>query len=290
MALRFEAGFLQKLEHLRVVSRKAFAGHGRADRLARTRGQGQQFADHRPYVAGDDIRRIDWKAYKRLNRLVLRLFDEERDLPIYIFVDASRSMAEPSMFDHARRIAGALCYVGLSNLDHITILPFADRLLPDIDAGRGRARIFSVLDRLEHITAIGGTDMRAAFAQFASRSRLKGVAVVISDFLDPAGYEAGLRLLWSLGHEVYVVHLTMGGDDFPLALGDIRVVDAETGEVRDVDVTPALAHAYARARRAHAADLESFCGQLRLSYVHADTGEPFEEIILQTFRDGGFLA
>ena len=92
VALRFEDDFLKKLEYLHVVSKRAFAGQNRADRLARKRGRGLEFADHRQYSAGDDFRHIDWKAYQRLNRLLLRLFDEEQDLPIYLFLDASRSM------------------------------------------------------------------------------------------------------------------------------------------------------------------------------------------------------
>ena len=109
MALRFDDDFLKKLEYLHVVSKRAFAGHNRADRLTAHRGRGIEFADHRPYTAGDDFRHIDWKAYKRLGRLLLRLFDEERDLPIYLMIDTSRSMADPGKFDMARRVAAALC-------------------------------------------------------------------------------------------------------------------------------------------------------------------------------------
>src|SRR4026208_1919823 len=128
MALRFDDQFLKKLEYLHVVSKRAFAGHNRADRLTPTRGRGIEFADHRPYSAGDDFRHIDWKAYKRLNRLLLRLFDEEQDLPIYLLVDTSRSMAEEIKFDQARRIAAALCYIGLAHLDRVSIVPFGDAL------------------------------------------------------------------------------------------------------------------------------------------------------------------
>ena len=119
MALRFEDDFLKKLEYLHVISRRAFAGQNRADRLARKRGRGLEFADHRQYAPGDDFRQIDWKAYKRLGRLLLRLFDEEQDLPIYLMLDVSASMAEPAKFDLARRVAAALCYVGLVHLDRL---------------------------------------------------------------------------------------------------------------------------------------------------------------------------
>src|SRR6186997_425543 len=135
MALRFQDDFLKKLEYLHVVSRREFAGQNRADRRTPQRGRGIEFADHRPYTPGDDFRHIDWKAYKRLNRLLLLLFDEEQDLPIYLILDVSRSMAEPAKFDQARRIAAALCYVGLAHLDHVTILPFGDGIETAIHPG-----------------------------------------------------------------------------------------------------------------------------------------------------------
>src|SRR5919107_3623782 len=142
MSLRFDDEFLKKLENLHVVSKRAFAGQNRADRLTPKRGRGLEFADHRPYAPGDDFRHIDWKAYKRLSRLLLRLFDEERDLPIYLMLDVSRSMAEPAKFDLARRIAAALCYIGLVQLERLTILPFGRGLGRESAAGRAQGRNF----------------------------------------------------------------------------------------------------------------------------------------------------
>lgn len=290
MALRFEDDFLKKLEFLHVVSKRAFAGQNRADRLARKRGRGLEFADHRGYSAGDDFRHIDWKAYQRLGRLLLRLFDEEQDLPIYLFIDASRSMIESAKFDQARRIAAALCYIGLAHLDRVTILPFDQKVGDESVPGRGKGRIFRVFELLEQLETQGPTDLRQTFTQFASRSRQQGLAVVISDFLDPHGFERGLKLLASMGHDVFVVHIASAADRDPGAMGEVRFVDAETGEVRDVDVTPALARAYAVEWESHATELERFCGRYALGYVRADAEVPFEEIILKTFRKGRFLA
>jgi uncharacterized protein (DUF58 family) len=291
VALRFEDDFLKKLEYLHVVSKRAFAGQNRADRLARKRGRGLEFADHRGYAHGDDFRHIDWKAYKRLGRLLLRLFDEEQDLPIYLFIDASQSMAESAKFDQARRIAAALCYIGLAHLDRVTIMPFGTKLGAETVPGRGKGRIFRVFELLEALDARGATDLRQAFTQFGgSRGRQQGLAVVISDFLDPAGFEPGLKLLRSMGHDVFVVHVASATDREPGAVGEVRFVDAETGELRDVEVTPALAAAYALAWQSHATDLEHFCGRYNLGYVRADAEAPFDDIILKTFRKGRFLA
>ena len=290
MALRFEDDFLKKLEYLHVVSRRAFAGQNRADRLARKRGRGLEFADHRAYTPGDDFRHIDWKAYQRLNRLLLRLFDEEQDLPIYLFIDTSRSMIQPAKFDQARRIAAALCYIGLAHLDRVTILPFAGTIGDETVPGRGKGRIFRVFELLEAMHVTGETNLRESFKQFASRGRQQGLAVVISDFLDPHGFDSGLKVLRSMGHDVFVVHVSSQHDRDPGALGEARFVDAETNELRDIEVTPALASAYAHAWQTHADELETFCGRYDIGYVRAEAEKPFEDIILQTFRRGRFLA
>lgn len=306
MALRFEDDFLKKLEYLHVVSKRALAGQNRADRLSPKRGRGLEFADHRPYAAGDDYRHIDWKAYKRLNRLLLRLFDEERDLSIYLMLDVSRSMAEPAKFDMARRIAAALCYVGLAHLDRLTIVPFGNSLRHESSPGRGKGRIFRVFDALDALEASGPTDLRAACKAFASRPRQLGLVVIISDFLeagsqesrfpagdpssDMSGPQAGLKILRTLGHDVFAVQVTSEHDRDPGVYGTVRFADVETGEVREIEVTPRLAAAYVKAADTHAEALEHFCGKYDIGYVKADAERPFEDVILRTFRQGRFLA
>jgi uncharacterized protein (DUF58 family) len=295
-SLRFDDEFLKKLEYLHVVSKRAFAGQNRADRLTPKRGRGLEFADHRPYAPGDDFRHIDWKAYKRLNRLLLRLFDEERDLPIYLMLDVSRSMAEPAKFDMARRIAAALCYIGLVHLDRLTILPFGAGLGHESSPGRGKGRIFRVFELLERLEPTGPTDLHESFKDFAARPRQLGLTVVISDFLDPSPQshdgagEAGLKILRTLGHDVFAVHVTSNRDRDPGAFGDVRFLDVETGELREIEVTPKLAAAYMRAWDTHASELQRFCGRYDIGYVRADAERPFEEIVLKAFRQGRFLA
>ena len=290
MPLRFEDDFLKKLEYLHVVSKRAFVGQNRADRLAPKRGRGLEFADHRGYTPGDDFRQIDWKAYKRLGRLLLRLFDEEQDLPIYLFIDTSQSMRQPAKFDQARRIAAALCYIGLAHLDRVTMLPFDKTVGQEVQPGRGKGRIFRVFEMLEAMETTGATSLRDTFVQFGSRTRQAGLAVVISDFLDPNGFESGLKMLASMGHDIFVVHIASELDRDPGAMGDVRFVDAETGEIRDVDVTPALSRAYGEMWLKHAEELEHFCGRYNIGYVRADAEVPFDLIILKTFRKGRFLA
>jgi uncharacterized protein (DUF58 family) len=287
---RFDDRFLTKLEYLRIVSRRAFAGRDRADRLSRKRGRGLEFADYRPYAHGDDVRHIDWKAYKRLNRLLLRLFDEEQDLSIYLFLDVSASMSNHGKFDQARRIAAALCYIGLVHMDRISILPFGARLLPETVPGRGRSRIFPVFAALDRLTSHGHTDLAHSFRQFASRARQRGLAIVISDFLDPSGFEAGLKMLASTRHDVCAIHILSERDARVDVGGEVRAVDAESGESRNVDITPGLAASYAKAWHDHAEAVETFCRRFQIAYVRAAAEDPFEDVMLRAFREAGFVA
>src|SRR5437667_9127485 len=117
----FDDEFLKKLEYLNIISKRLFSGQLRAERRTRKRGTGLEFADYRAYVAGDDFPHLDWKAYLRLNRLMLQLFEEEEDLPIYFFVDRSQSLSygKPSQLDYARGGCAPLCGIGLDRLDRV---------------------------------------------------------------------------------------------------------------------------------------------------------------------------
>jgi uncharacterized protein (DUF58 family) len=189
--MRFDADFLRALDQLRLVSRRIFAGSGRGERRGRHRGRGIEFADYRPYAQGDDFRHIDWKAYKRLGRLLLRLFEEEQELSVYVFLDTSRSMAAHGKLDHAVRLAAALSYVGAAHLDRVSVLPFSDRLGAEA-SGQTRQHIGRVLASLDELAADGTTDIWRAVRDFSERARRPGLAIVVSDFLDSSGCERAL--------------------------------------------------------------------------------------------------
>jgi uncharacterized protein (DUF58 family) len=169
-------------------------------------------------------------------------------------------------------------------------VPFGDALGNESAPGIGKGRIFRVFEQLEQMEAGGPTNLREAFKAFAARGRRQGVVAVISDFLDPGGFEAGLKILRTIGHDVFAIHVALQTDRDPRAFGDVRFIDAETGERRDIEVTPRLAAAYREAWLTHAEELESFCGRYNIGYVRADAERPFEQVILQTFRKGRFLA
>src|SRR5262245_59933399 len=176
----FDDEFLKKLEYLSILSKRIFAGQFKAERRTKRRGTGLEFADYRQYVAGDDFRHLDWKAYLRLNKLILRLFEEEEDLPIYFFVDVSQSMTygKPSKLDYARRVAAALCYIGLSNLDRVHMVAYAEKIKGEVPPQRGKGRIFKIFRFLSEISPGGDTNARESFKTYCTETRRRGLSVI----------------------------------------------------------------------------------------------------------------
>ena len=153
----FDSEFLKKLEYLYIVSKKIFAGRIKAERRSTRRGVSVEFADYRNYTAGDDFRYIDWNAFARLDELLLKLYEEREDLHIYFLVDASQSMTygEPQKLLYAKRVAAALAYISLSNLDRVSITAFTDQDLNRLPTERGKGKIFTLLDFLDRIDGTG---------------------------------------------------------------------------------------------------------------------------------------
>ncbi|MCA9083766.1 MAG: DUF58 domain-containing protein [Planctomycetaceae bacterium] len=239
MAL-FNSDFLNRLEYLSLVSRKVFPGQLMAKRRTNRIGSGIEFADHRQYVPGDDFRYLDWNLYARYNDLLVKRFHEEEDLHVYLLVDCSRSMdcGLPSKFDLARQTAAALAYVALSDLDRVSILAFADGVLKSFPLTRGKGRILTLMRFLEDLRpAAGVTDLQQVTRQFVLRSPARGLVVVLSDFFDPQGFEAGIDVLRYNQFEPYLVQIHAAEEASPQLLGEVELADSETGALRKVTVT-----------------------------------------------------
>lgn len=288
----FDDRFLKTLEYLHMVSRKVFAGNLRAERRTRKVGSGIEFADHRTYARGDDFRYIDWNLYGRLDKLLLRLFEEEEDLHIYILVDVSDSMAIGSpvpKLHYAMQVAAALSYVGLANLDRVAIVPFGARLLGRLPPSRGKNRIFRVFEFLRGCEIGGQTELADCMKDFVAQNKRRGLAVVISDFYDPKGFEQGINTLRYNKFEPFVLQVYDPREAEPHLHGDLALVDCETGDTREVTISRSLLESYTRAHEAYCKELEAYCTKYAMPFFRTHTGIPFDELVLKIFRSGGFL-
>ena len=227
----FDEVFLRKLQQLSIVAKRVSHGGSRGDRKTRRSGAGLEFADHREYSAGDDLRRIDWNLYGRIGRPLVRLFDEDEELALYLLVDSSASMgigARPKL-RVACETAAALAYIGMGGRDRVAVHAFAAALSDGVGPLRGRRQIHPVLRVLEQLQPAGRTDLAAALSGFVARHRRKGVVVILSDFFDPAGAEPALDRLRASRFEPVLVHITAWEDRRAPEDDEVLVVDSETG-------------------------------------------------------------
>lgn len=290
-ALELDGEFLQRLEYLNVVAKKILAGLLRADRKSARKGISAEFADHRPYVAGDDIRHVDWHLFGRLEEVFLKLYREEENLNLTLLVDASASMdfGRRHKLDFALRVAAALAYIGMCNMDSVNVLPFGRELREGRVGLKGRGRIFALFDFLKTIVPAGETDMMRAFREFIGRQTRRGVVVVLSDFYDLDGFQQALKFLRYRKHDVYVVHVVDELEESPEVRGDLRLADSETGGAREINVTDGLLAKYRKAFEELAGRVESFCIKNEMGYVRARTDIPFDELVLGILRRGGVV-
>jgi len=288
----FDSEFLKKLEYLYIVSRKIFSGRIKAERRSTKRGVSVEFADYRNYSPGDDFRYIDWNAFARLDELLLKLFEEKEDLHIYLLVDASDSMTygAPPKLDYAKQVTAALGYIGLANLDRVSITAFSNEILDYMPSARGKGKIFSVLDFLRRLEGNGETQMERSFRNFIHRTKRHGLIVLISDLFDAAGFIQGLNVLSFQKHDLFVVHIIDEKEARPRLLGDLNLIDMETGSNRPVTVNESRLRQYEKLFQGFCEDLERYCIQREIGFIHTTTQIPFDELVLKMFRMGGFLA
>ena len=251
-----------------------------------------EFADYRNYTAGDDFRYIDWNAFARLDELLLKLYEEREDLHIYFLVDASRSMSygEPQKLIYAKRVAAALAYIGLSNLDRVSITAFTDTDLSRLPTERGKGKIFTVLDFLDRIDGAGKTNLQTAFHNFVHTTKRRGLVVLISDLFDPRGFTNGLNVLKFQKHDLFIIHIIDEREAEPTLLGDYHLVDVETDQLRPVTVNESHIKRYKALFQKYCEDLDRYCVQREIGFIRTTTQLPFDELILRIFRMGGFVS
>lgn len=283
--------FMARLGALGVVSKKILAGKLRGERRSRKKGESLEFADYRNYAQGDDLRRIDWSLYARLERLFIKLFLAEEDLSVYIIVDASASMNFGSVnkFDYARKVAAAVAYIGMVNLDRVSMGVYTgdqEHVLRDV---RGRAQVMRLFHFLSKIEPTGGTNLLESCKRFILRNRRPGVCLVLSDFLDPEGHEGPLKALVANRMDTFAVHILAPEEVEPDLTGDFLLVDSETGERLDVTASRRLVDNYQKTVRGFCSSLQQFCAARGVSYMFASTDLAFESLVLNYLRNMGMV-
>ena len=289
---------LRRLEQFQLLAARRAKSSARGERRSKARGQTVEFADYRNYSHGDDFRYIDWNLYGRLDKLFVKLYEEERELPVRIFLDASESMTfgEPRKFDFARQIAAAIGYVALCGFDRVSIIPFPDLpTLPEnsseqamrgaLRSVRGKKSSMQFFQNLNALTASGAADFNQALRRGALEARQAGVAIVLSDFLDPAGYELGLTALIGRGFQVNAVQILAPEELTPATYGDLRLVDSETGGLQEVTFGKFRLKVYQQTVQNYIQRLREFCQPRGISFFSVSSDTSLETLLLKQLRE-----
>lgn len=279
--------FMAKLDRLDLMSRKILAGKMKGERRSKRRGQSVEFADFRNYVVGDDLRFIDWNIYARLDKLFLKLFLEEEDLALHILIDmsASTNFGEPNKLAYMKRVAAALGYVGLVNYNRVSIAAMADRVVAETGGMRGRRSVPRMLSFLDQLTPGGASHFPDACRRFALTHRSKGVLVVLSDFFDKNGVDAGLRFFAGQRYDLFCVQILAPQEIEPDLQGDLRLVDVEDEDFAEVSVTQPLLRRYKANLNAYCLQLKDYVTRRGGAYLFSSTSVPFETLVLNYLRE-----
>lgn len=281
---------MAKLERMELVSRKIFRGRMKGERRSKRKGQSVEFADFRNYVAGDDLRFIDWNLFARMDRLYLKLFLEEEDLHFYTLVDDSLSMefGEPTKFRVAKQIAASLAYIGLCRGDRISVSTFSRSGSPVVV--RGRSSAHRLLGYLEDAPCTEASPpMEEAVRRFCLKNTGKGIVVVITDLMSKSGYETALKMLVAREMDIYLIHVLSPEELKPSLAGDLKLLDCEDGETREISVSAALLGRYEQLLNAFIESARSFCNRRSISYVSVRSDQSIDPLLNEYLRSRGLV-
>jgi uncharacterized protein (DUF58 family) len=282
---------LVQLERLELVSRKIFRGRLKGERRSRRKGQSVEFADFRNYVAGDDLRFIDWNTYARLDRLFLKLYLEEEDLHFFALIDASTSMdfGDPTKLYYAKQLAAALGFIGLCRADRVRIDTLGQSLRSSSPVLRGRRSLWRMTEYLQQIEPGENVSLADGVRNFCLRNTGKGILVLITDLMDKQGYETALRYLLAQHLDIYLIHVLSPAEIDPDIVGDLRLVDSEDADVAEITVSRPLLDRYRKTLSTFVEGAREFCNRRGIAYLLANTNVPVQTLVTNYLRQRGLV-
>ncbi len=293
----FDEKTRRKLEQVMLLSSRARAGAMKGERRSTKRGTSIEFADYRNYARGDDLRRLDWNVFARLERPYIKLLEDEEDLAVHVILDTSASMDWPqadgkeaeNKFIFAQRLAAGLAYTSLTSNDRMLLTAVNDTGGTLFGPARGRGRGKEMLTFIGGLETNGVTDLNDILTDYALRMPRPGLIFVISDMFSPSGHMDGINALLGKGYEVVVLHVLSPDEIDPPLAGDLRLIDVETGAPQEVTVDGTMRAIYTERLNTWRDSIRTEVMGRGGHYVFIETTEAWEKIVLQDLRRMGLL-
>lgn len=291
----------RRFEPLMLTAKTIRAGSMKGERRSIKRGTSIEFADYRNYTPGDDLRKLDWNVYARLEKPYIKLLEDEEDLAVHLLLDLSASMEWPNEVEgesgdiahnkllFAKRLFAGLAYISLTTGDRVMMSALNDRGYKRLGPSRGRSQIVQMLRYVHRLKAEGITDLNVRLRDYAIRERRAGLVILITDMFSPSGYIEGLNHLLGKGHEVVVVHLLSPDEVTPPLAGDLSLIDVETGTSQEITVDADMRAIYQQRLTHWLDDIRDDCARKGVHYLMVETDIPFEKVILFELRKLGIV-
>lgn len=282
----FDGSFFAKLQTLKMSSKLKMTSGMSGGRKSFLKGNSVEFSDFREYMLGDDIRKIDWNAYGRMNRLFIKLFQEEKEGVFRIFIDGSKSMdfGEHKKSVLARRIAGMLSYIVLNNQDRVYVNQITEK---EIIAGKGmtgKQSFGRILNQLENMEFTGSVNLKDSVTgtKFVGR----GTTILISDFLDQPELDELLRYLAYHKQEIVLIQTLSEEEVHPDLEGHINLIDMESKQDMKVSMSSSVLRAYDKTLKEFQASLREAARKYQANFLWVHTAEALDKFIFEGIQSG----
>ena len=282
---------LARVERMRLHPNRRRTNRARGEHLSGKGGASTDFVDYRDYVAGDDIRNVDWNIFARLQRPYLKLYAHEEEMQVVVLLDCSSSMKHEQKFERARQLASAFAIMGLHGGERVSVYAcYQAGASPIMLTGQqGRPNMKRVLAFLEGLQPGGDSAIEDAVDSVLRVHRGRGIAVVLSDVLTFGDVSRSFNLLHSAGLDIFGIQLLGPSEISPDLKGDLRFVDCETGLTLDVSSARELLGLYQEHRVALQEYLETQCRRRDGRFLSLSSDELLEPILNETLLRKGWV-
>lgn len=286
-----DPSWLARLERLQMASKRAASGSQAGLRRAKQLGSSMEFADYRSYVPGDDLRQLDWNAYARSGKLFLKKYLDETQLHVNLYIDCSRSMShgQSGKMERAVQLAAAFGYLSLCHLDHVSVYAFDQQLVSSVRGLQGKSQAPRLLGYLAGLSPGEVGDLNQALRSPGAVSGKAGISIVLSDFLFESGYDKGIAFLQAARQDVIMVQVLAKEELDPTYQGELRLIDSETQQAKEVSLTGPLLEEYRKSIRQYQQELTSFAYGRGISFLGIEAEQSVESIVFQVFRQAGII-
>ena len=289
--------FFSRLETLALNLRADLNGYFGGKHFVRSYGQTVEFADYREYQLGDDIRRIDWNLFSRFEKYFIRLFTDERQMDVQIFLDCSASMGKENRAkaEYAVSVAAALGFLSVHNMDKVSFKLIKEDAVDDpFGTIIGKNSFFIAISLLENLDFSDDADISQAVSSCANTGANNGLSVIISDFLTRKDWKKAVDYLTYKKRQVLAIQLLSPEEEEPTYSGRVNLIDVESGDLADprnmkLRITRSLQLAYQEALKDMKADIKSFCASRGADFISVTTDKPVERMLFGELLKAGIM-